>query len=892
MKARLKAGLFEAIAGFCYTHIKTLLLIWSVVVIAGVAAYGWFMHREGFPDVQVRVGVIVVEYPNKSAADVDAEIVKPLDAALRAESHVTSVDATSRDNLGQLVIQFSDTLPLSESGLERSRGAIERALLPAAAKVTLQDINPGKFDNQYEALVAVTSQTTDDPLVLTQYAETVASAMNSQERPLPNGAKAEVIPQFISGNAPDGGVVQFQRGADRIATTAPDQNMQFKNAVSIGIRSGQVVDIFELQSWLEQFVQSYRLQDVSLTISASYAPQINNQISGLQTSLFEGLAIVLAISFIMIHFRAGIVTGLSMITVLLLTLVILWLSRISLNTITLFSLIISLGLIVDDTTIVTEAIDRAARTKQDRKKQIQQAVAKVALPSTAGTITTMLGFAPLLFVGGVLGSFIRILPITLIVSLAVSLLVSVTLVPFLSRWLMQKDHRLSPVSAALQFAIAKPLAAAIRITQTGVLAKVAFSLLAICISVLSLIVTIYYGQKLQFDIFPTAKDGDSITVSVRYPAMATVSDAVVLLQPVEQAVINAAKPYITQAAYYTQITPNSAQLLVNLTSYKDRAVTAPQLVEHIQANIAAIPGISATVRLNGAGPPKDDLPFRVLIATENPAVAAKAADGMVALLRDAAVVRPNGSTAKIINAQQTSDDGIQRADGRRIVVVRAGFDADDTSALVSLAREYVSASVLEGGLADTGLQPSDISFDLGSEQENQDSFKTMIFAVPVLFLVMYVTLLIQFRSFMQPLMIFLAVPFSLAGVTIGLAETNNPLSFFVMIGLFALVGISVNNTILLTDYANQAVAAGKGHIDAIATALEQRFRPLFITSATAIVALIPLSLSDPFWESLCVTLIFGLLSSTLLVITIFPYYYLMVERLRMVWPWRQRNKRA
>jgi HAE1 family hydrophobic/amphiphilic exporter-1 len=145
---------------------------------------------------------------------------------------------------------------------------------------------------------------------------------------------------------------------------------------------------------------------------------------------------------------------------------------------------------------------------------------------------------------------------------------------------------------------------------------------------------------------------------------------------------------------------------------------------------------------------------------------------------------------------------------------------------------------------------------------------------------MYILLAIQFKGLIQPLLIFIAVPFSLPGVAIGLAITNNPISFFAVVGFFALIGISVNNTIMLVDFANQKRREGLGAREAMAQAIKARIRPLLVTSTTAVVALIPLVLTNPFWESLAVTLMFGLVSSTILVTTIFPYYYLAVEKIR------------
>jgi len=103
----------------------------------------------------------------------------------------------------------------------------------------------------------------------------------------------------------------------------------------------------------------------------------------------------------------------------------------------------------------------------------------------------------------------------------------------------------------------------------------------------------------------------------------------------------------------------------------------------------------------------------------------------------------------------------------------------------------------------------------------------------------------------------------------------------VQVGLIGLIGIAVNNTILLTEYANQEKRAGIRTIDAISNAVQKRFRPLITTTLTTVVALLPLALSDPFWEALAFTIIFGLISSTILVIFSFPYYFLGAEWLRM-----------
>ena len=156
---------------------------------------------------------------------------------------------------------------------------------------------------------------------------------------------------------------------------------------------------------------------------------------------------------------------------------------------------------------------------------------------------------------------------------------------------------------------------------------------------------------------------------------------------------------------------------------------------------------------------------------------------------------------------------------------------------------------------------------------------------------MLILLIIQFRSSIQWLLVFLAIPFSFFGVFGGLLLTDNQISFFVMLGLLGLIGIAVNNTILLTDFANQERVAGANRQEAIREAMRRRFRPLIATTLTTVAGVLPLALSDPFWEALGFTIIFGLLSSTLLVLVSFPYYYLAFEWLRdkVRTPWRRKT---
>ena len=150
-----------------------------------------------------------------------------------------------------------------------------------------------------------------------------------------------------------------------------------------------------LQQGVDKVNASGDLGSTKLMISASNAPTVNESISELQRVLLEGLLAVLVVGSIVIAIRASIIIVLAMISVLLATLGLLFLTGYSLNVITLFGLILSLSLIVDDTIIMTEAIDAARRRKKKAEEAVEEATKKISRAMVAATLTAALSFVPL-----------------------------------------------------------------------------------------------------------------------------------------------------------------------------------------------------------------------------------------------------------------------------------------------------------------------------------------------------------------------------------------------------------------------------------------------------------------------------------------------------------------
>jgi HAE1 family hydrophobic/amphiphilic exporter-1 len=152
-------------------------------------------------------------------------------------------------------------------------------------------------------------------------------------------------------------------------------------------------------------------------------------------------------------------------------------------------------------------------------------------------------------------------------------------------------------------------------------------------------------------------------------------------------------------------------------------------------------------------------------------------------------------------------------------------------------------------------------------------FQSMIIAVFLVFII----LTVQFNSLAQPFVILMTVPMSLIGVLYGLLITGNSFGFYAFIGIVALVGIAVNDAIVLIDYMNYLRREGKGLNEAIVEAGITRFNPVIATTLTTIGGVLPLAFKDAYYEQFSYTLIFGLLVTTILTLVIIPIGYSAIE---------------
>ncbi len=873
---------------FFYNRPRKTALLWLVLAIFGVASYTTLLNREGFPAINTPYAVAQGTYLVNDPAKVDQEVAKPISDFLVKQEGVKSIQSTAQANFYSVVVSYDENIDSSSKSEELQTQINNKNLIPSDATFQLKPFEFGFTQRGDDLVVSFYSKQPVSVDILSAKAKEAAEYFKSKNLSLVEDVSI-INPQQEATNPATGQTELTQQSFDRFGTHENGRN-NFYNSVVIGFKVKDGADNLEvdkqIQSVVNEINSDQKFSDYHVQISASYAPQIKAQVSELQQVLLEGLLAVLLVGSIVIAVRASLLTVISMVSVLAIVNGLLYVIGYSLNTITLFSLILALALIIDDTIIMVEALDAQRRRQKNAAEAVKVAVGKVSRAMVAATLTAALSFAPLIFVGGILGEFIRAIPVTIISALLVSLIVALIFIPLFARFILLSKNQMKkskPRTGVFSFEhkVAEFLAKPMLLTKNSKPKLASVGIIAILISFGFIMASGYFFQKVSFNIFPPSKDTNQILVTFTFPPQTDIKQAETTIDKADELAVETLGNNFSKASYYGMADNTTASLNIELIDYKKRDVKAPELINQLNERFAGFEGANIKITPVDVGPPVS--PFAVRIdSSQNRQAALALREDIKTYLEKAELKRLDGSVAKIKSVSMGNSDVYNREDNKEYVEVSADFYDDDTSALVTLAQDAVKKEFPPERVASYGLDKDSVSYNIGQEEENQDSFKTLALAFPAVLAVIYILLALQFRSLLQPLLIFMAIPFSLFGITAGLYLTDNSFSFFAMLGFFALIGLSLKNTILLTDYANQARRRGDGAVDAIHEALAERFRPLIATSVTAVVSLIPLAITSPFWEGLTVVLIFGLISSTFLVVTVFPYYYLGGEFLRSI----------
>jgi multidrug efflux pump len=664
-------------------------------------------------------------------------------------------------------------------------------------------------------------------------------------------------------------------------------------------------------------------------------------------SLLEALAIVLAVSFISLGLRTGIVVALSVPLVLAATFVVMEIIGINLHRISLGALIIALGLLVDDAIIAVETMVVKMEEGMDRLAAGTYAYTATAFPMLTGTLITAAGFIPVGFAKSTAGEYTNAIFWVVGVSLIISWIVAVIFTPYIGFKLLPKPK--AGHHDVYGGRVYRMLRRAVEWCVTWRKSVIALTLLAFVAAIAGFR---YIPQQ----FFPSASRPE-LMVDLRLPegaGFAATERVVQRLEKVLASDLNVAH-YVAYTGggtprFYLPLNPelrlaNFAQFVVMARGLEEREVVYAKLQQLFDTEFD---GLRARVMRLENGPPVG-FPVQFRVIGEDPQVirdiAYRVRDTMRQNphLRDvnldwnelSKVVRleidRDRARALGVNPQDLSNtlntlisglavtqfrDGTELIDvvaravpGERldlsglesINVGRAGGGTVPLSQVARVKYELeepmlwrrnretmitVRGDISDGTQAPVVSQqveptlaaikaslPDGYRIDRGGAIEESAKSQASIAAMmPLMVLVMLAILMVQTMSFSRTFLVLLTAPFGLIGVAAALLITRQPMGFVAMLGIIALAGMIMRNTVILVDQIDRNIAEGKPMRLAIVEAAVRRTRPIVLTALAAILAMIPLSRSV-FWGPMAIAIMGGLAVATVLTIFVVPSLY-------------------
>ncbi|MBI1362261.1 MAG: AcrB/AcrD/AcrF family protein [Alphaproteobacteria bacterium] len=724
---------------------------------------------------------------------------------------------------------------------------------------------------------------------------------------------------------------------------------------------------------------------VRADITRNYGETANDKANELLLHLgLATVSIVILIGFA-IGFREAIVTAFVIPTTILLTLFASNFMGYTINRVSLFALIFSIGILVDDAIVVIENIARhwAMKDGRSRHQAAIEAVAEVGNPTVVATLTVIAALLPMMFVSGLMGPYMAPIPANASAAMVFSFFVAMILAPWLmvrfARKAISQEYATHHHDEGILGGLYRRVAAPIIRTRARALTFL------VLVGVATLLACALFATKtVRVKLLPFDNKSE-LQVVVDLPEGATLQatervliDAAGIVGQVPEVVASdaysgTASPFNFNGLvrhYYLRNSPELGDLQVTLAAKNKRSRSSHQIALDLRQRLKALnlpdgsvvrvvevppgPPVIATLLAEIYGPDADtrravaseveslfkSVPYIVDVdnsfgqprprlrlepdraqedffgVSESDVTSsiAVALNGEVIGYSHRGVGRnPIEIAVRLPQSARTWSKGLSAmpvaaaANGSRLVEMGELVKAEEGKGSYPIfRRDGRYAEMVSGELAgayeapiygmldvqdaiqrhDWGKLPKPAISLHGQPQDESRptllwdgeweityvTFRDMGAAFAVAIFGIYILVVAQFRSFLLPIVILTPIPLTLIGIVAGHIVFNAPFTATSMIGFIALAGIIVRNSILLVDFIRHAQAEGRPLRDVLLDAGAIRFKPILLTALAAMIGA-GVILSDPIFQGLAISLLFGLASSTLLTVLVIPAIY-------------------
>ncbi len=770
-------------------------------------------------------------------------------------------------------------------------------------------------------------------------------------------------------------------------TTFSRENGNESITIPVKKRSGEnLVRIADETKKLIAQVEKTLPPGVKISITGDQSKNVRDTVHELENGIITGMVLVIAILLLFLGLKNALLTSTSIPLSFLISFIVLSAMGITLNIVVLFTLILVLGIIVDDAIVVMENIYRLQEKENYNAYDSSiEGPREVVKPVSIATFTIISSFLPLLFFPGIVGEFMKYLPITLIVCLLSSLFVAMVISPVQASVFIHvnrdkersKKKKRRPIAKFIEAFDEKFFSATIRQYEIALRYCLKHRKLTVGAAVLLLIIMfILYGKfNNGVEFFPNVEPRQA-SINITTPVGTNIDKTNELAKKIEEKL-----PQFKDIEYYIanvgssnnpldfsgEGIPNKSTITLNFLDKKDRERSSFETIEMVRKAISNISGGDIEVSKQTMGPPVG-LPVNIEISGNDfdklgkisgeIKTLIKGVPGMKDLNDDFDEARPEIkvsidrekaalyklNTAIIASTVRTAINGTAASTyrvGEDEYDITVRLEKDQRNNITSIENLYVAnmdgvkiplSSVakieLSGGIgaihrtdlnrvvtvsADAqGRTGPDVLKDVqerlkdyklppgygikytGAQEQQDETSQFLMKAFLISLLLIFMLMVIEFNSVLTPLVIMFSVLLSLIGVFTGLLVTNTPFGIVMTgIGVIALAGIVVRNAIVLLDFQKELENRGMTRDEAIIKAGTIRLRPVFLTAAATIMALVPLTTgvdfdwfsfswviggeNTAFWRPMGVAIIFGLAISTFLTLVIVPTMFSAVD---------------
>ena len=768
------------------------------------------------------------------------------------------------------------------------------------------------------------------------------------------------------------------------------QNPGIKNAVTVSVAKRKGINAIEIADQVLRKVDLMKghtiPDDIQVTVTRNYGESAEEKSNELLLHMMIAILSVSVLIWLVIGFREAGIVAIAIPVTLALTLAIFYLHGYTLNRITLFALIFSIGILVDDAIVVVENIVRHSHLPENRGRPVWQiaveAVDEVGNPTILATFAVIAAIVPMAFVRGLMGPYMRPIPIGASAAMMFSLLVAFIVTPWASRRLLKREE--GAVHAAESWTTR-----IYRRVMTPLIHKPwsRYGFLLMVILLLLAALSLFAFKVVRVKMLPFDNKSE-FQVIIDTPEGSTLEETAALTQEIGYALravpevtdyemyIGTAAPYNFNGLvrhYYLRRGPNVADIQVNLTLRSKRKAQSHEIAKRVRelirpfasrypasikvAEVPPGPPVYQTLVAEIYGP---EYPGQIEIARQVKAIFQKTpgvvdVDWTVEANQTEYVFRINKEKARLngISTEQISatlqlavsgmgvgllhrpresedvlirlrlprrerssiedlkeikvlgqqgnlvalgelvqvekvvaDRSIYHKNLMPVVYVTgdvAGREESPVYAILKMDRELNKLSLPEGYRLEryAAHQPfSDFKYSMKWDGEwhiTYEVFRDLGLAFAAVLILIYILVVGWFQSFLIPIVIMAAIPFSLVGILPGHWLMGAFFTATSMIGFIAGAGIVVRNSIILVDFIELRLKQGMNLADAVVDAGAVRFRPMMLTAAAVIVGS-SVILFDPIFQGLAISLMAGEVASLLLSRMTVPILFYLSQR--------------